>query len=55
MSPKDSGKKFLVSTEDILHKSYFKFLISEPPSLQILKFLNFSHDAHVVGNEENDR
>ena len=55
MSGKDSGKKFLVSTENILHKSHFKFLISEPPSLRILKFLVFSHDALVVGNEENDR
>ena len=55
MSGKDSGKKFLVSTENILHKSHFKFLISEPPSLQISKFLVFSDDALVVGNEENDR
>ena len=33
MSRKESGKKFLISTEDILHKSHFKFMISEPPSL----------------------
>ena len=30
MSREHSGKKLLVSTEDILHKSHFKFWISEP-------------------------
>ena len=55
MSQKDYGKKFLVSTKDILHKSHFKFPISELCSLRISKFLIFSHDALVVGNEENDR
>ena len=39
MSREHSGKKLLVTTEDILHKSHFKFQISEPLGLQILKFL----------------
>ena len=38
MSREHSGKKLLVTTEDILHKSHLKFRISEP-CLQILKFL----------------
>ena len=33
----------------------FQVLISEPPRLRISKFLIFSHDPLVVGNEENDR
>ena len=56
MSRKHSGKKLLVTSEDILHKSHFKFWISEPHGLQILKFLIFSHDEIVVEkNEDNDR
>ena len=56
MSREHSGTKLLVTTEDILHKSHFKFQISEPHGLQILKFLIFSHDEFVVENwEENDR
>ena len=38
MSSEHSGKKLLVTTEDILHKSYFKFWISELHGLQISKF-----------------
>ena len=34
MSREHSGKKLLVITEDILHKSHFKFRISEPCGLQ---------------------
>ena len=56
MSREHSGKKLLVSTEEILQNSHFKFQISEPHSLQILKFLIFSHDELVVENQdENDR
>ena len=56
MSREHSGKKILVTTKDILYKSHFKFWISEPHSLQILKFLIFSSDEIVVEkNEENDR
>ena len=56
MSRDHSGKKLLVTTEDILHKSHFKFRISEPHGLQISKFLIFSHDELVVEkNEKNDR
>ena len=39
MSREHSGKKLLATTENILHKSHFKFQISEPCGLQILKFL----------------
>ena len=39
MSREHSGKKLLATTEDILHKSHFKFRISEPCGLQISKFL----------------
>ena len=54
--PTISGKKLLVTTEDILHKLHFKFQISEPCGLQISKFLIFSRDEIVVEkNEENDR
>ena len=56
MSRKQSGKKLLVSTKEILQNSHFKFQISEPHGLQISKFLIFSHDVLVVENpEENDR
>ena len=56
MSREHSGKKLLVSTKEILQNSHFKFWISEPHGLQILKFLIFSHDELVVENqEENDR
>ena len=56
MSREHSGKKLLVTTEDILHKSHFKFQISEPRGHQILKFLIFSHDEIVVdSNGESDR
>ena len=56
MSREHSGKKLLATTEDILHKSHFKFRISEPHGLQISKFLIFSHDELVVEkNEKNDR
>ena len=56
MSREHSGKKLLVTTEDFLHKSHFKFQISEPHGLQILKFLICSCDEIVVEkNEENDR
>ena len=56
MSREHSGKKLLVTTEDILHKSHFKFQISEPRGLQILIFLIFNSDEIVVEkNEENDR
>ena len=48
MSREHSGKKLLVTTNDILHKSHFKFWISEPCGLQISKFLVFSHDEIVV-------
>ena len=55
MSREHSGKKLLVSTEDILHKSHFKFWISEPLGLQISKFI-FSGDEIIVdSNEESDR
>ena len=55
ISIEHSGKKLLVITEDILHKSNFKFQISEPRGLQILKFLIFSHDEVVVeSNRESD-
>ena len=47
MSREHSGKKLLISTEDILHKLHFKFQISEPRGLQILKFI-FSGDKIVV-------
>ena len=39
MSREHSSKKLLVTTKDILHKSYYKFQISEACGLQILKFL----------------
>ena len=53
MSREHSGKKLLVSTEEILR---FKFWISEPHGLQIKKFLILSRDEVVVENqEENDR
>ena len=56
MSRENSGKKLLVTTEDILHKLHFKFWISETHGLQISKFLIFSHDEIVVEkNKENDR
>ena len=56
MSREHSGKELLVTTEDILHKSHFKFWISEPHGLQISKFLIFSSDEIVVEkNKENDR
>ena len=56
MSREHSGKKLLVSTEGILHKSHFKFRISEPCGLQISKFLIFSIDEIVVdSNGESDR
>ena len=56
MSREHSGKKLLVSTKDILHKSHFKFWISEPCGLQISKFLIFSGDEIVVdSNGESDR
>ena len=56
MSREHSDKKLLVTTKDILHKSHFKFRISEPHGLQISKFLVFSCDQIVVEkNEENDR
>ena len=43
-------------TEDILHKSHFKFQISEVCGLQISKFLIFSQDEIVVeSNGESDR
>ena len=55
-SREHSGKKLLVTTEDILHKSHFKFQISEACGLQILKFLIFSSDEIVVdSNGESDR
>ena len=50
MSREHSGKKLLVTTDDILHKSHFKFQISEQHGLQISKFLIFSHDEIVVDN-----
>ena len=53
MSREHSGKKLLATTEDILHKSHFKFRISEPCGLQISYF---SRDEIVVDNNgENDR
>ena len=54
MSREHSGKKLLVTTEDILHKSHFKFQISEPHGLQILKFLIFSTDEIVVEKNDGD-
>ena len=56
MSGEHSGKKLLLTTEDILHKSHFKFRISELCGLQISKFLIFSGDEIVVdSNEESDK
>ena len=56
MSREHSGKKLLVSTKDILHKSHFKFRISEPCGLQISKFLIFSGNEIVFdSNWESDR
>ena len=56
MSREHSGKKLLLTTKDILHKSYFKFRISETCSLQIPKFLIFSGDEIVVDSSgESDR
>ena len=56
MSREHTGKKLLVSTEEILQNLHFKFWISEPYGLQISKFLIFSRDELVVENwEENDR
>ena len=55
-SREHSGKKLLVTTEDILHKSHFKFRISKESNLQISKFLIFSCDEIVVdSNRESDR
>ena len=51
-SREHSGKKLLVTTKDILHKLHFKFCISEPCVLQILKFLIFSCDEIVVEKKE---
>ena len=48
-----SGKKLLISTEDILQKSHFNFWISKPRGLQISIF---SGDEIVVdSNGESDR
>ena len=56
MSTEHSGKKLLVTTEDILHKLHLKFWISEACGLQISKFLIFSCDEIVVDcNGESDR
>ena len=56
MSSEHSGKKLLVTTEDILHQSLFKFWISQAHGLQISYFLIFSHDEIVVdSNGESDR
>ena len=56
MSREHSGKKLLVITEDILHKSHVKFRISQAHGLQISYFLIFSHDEIVVdSNGESDR
>ena len=56
MSREHSGKKLLVTNEDILHKLHFKFWISEPHGHQISKFLIFSSDEIVVdSNGESDR
>ena len=56
MSREHSGKKLLLTTEDILHKSHFKFRISETHGFQILKFLIISGDEIVVdSNRESDR
>ena len=56
MSIEHSGKKLLVSTKEFLQNLHFKFRISGPCGLQILKFLIFSNDELVVENwEENDR
>ena len=56
ISREHSGKKLLVTTEDIFHKLHFKFWISGPCGLQILKILIFSHDEVVVeSNGESDR
>ena len=56
MSREHSGKKLLVSTEEILQNSHFKFWISEPCGLQISKFLIFSCNEVVVeSNRESDR
>ena len=56
MSREHYSKKLLVSTEDILHISHFKFWISEPCGPQISKFLIFSGNEIVVdSNGESDR
>ena len=52
MSREHSGKKLSLTTKDILHKSHFKFQISEPCGLQISKFLIFSGDEIVVEKNE---
>ena len=55
-SREHSGEKLLVSTKEILQNSHFKFQISEPRGLQILKFLIFSGNEIVVdSNGESDR
>ena len=56
MSREHSDKKLLLTTKDILHKSHFKFWISEPCDLQISKFCIFSGDEIVVdSSRESDR
>ena len=56
MSREHSGKRLLVTTEDILHKLHFKFWILEARGLQISKFLIFSCGEIVVdSNGESDR
>ena len=56
MSREHSGKKLSLTTKDILHKSHFKFHISELHGLQISKFLIFSGDEIVVEkNKDNGR
>ena len=56
MSREHSGKKLLETTQDILHKSHFKFRMSGAHGLQISKFLIFSHDEIVVdSNGESDK
>ena len=55
-SREHSGKKLLVTTEDILYKSHFKICISEAHGLQISKFLIFSRNEIVIdSNGESDR
>ena len=58
MSREHCGKKLLVTTEEILHKTHFKFWISKPHGLQILKssiFLFLRDDVVDESSMQSDR